>query len=600
MRGLVRPTAGLVCLQPGLLIAALGLMAVTPPHSLAQAVGNDWIGRRVVQKYADFELKNGEQVIDPKTIEIYRVEQVDGPSLRLEAPQLSGWAPADQVVLVEQAIEYFTDSVRLDPGDAFAYGMRAIVWLMEKKDLDKALADLNEAIRLDPADAWAYCNRGNVWHDKKEYDKAIADFNEAIRLDPNDVFGLQQPRASPGTTRRSTTRPSPTSTRPSGSIRKTLPPTTTAASPGTTRGNTTRPSPTYNEAIRLDPKDATAYNNRGSAWSDKREYDKAIADYNEAIRLDPEVRLCLQQPRHRLARQEGIRQGHRRLQRGHPARSARRHRLQQPRASPGSDKKEYDKAIADFNEAIRLDPKIRLGLQQPRHRLARQEGIRQGHRRLQRGHPARPERRCRLQQPRATPGATKRNTTRPSPTTPRPSGSIRKTPVPTTTAATPGTHKKEYDKAIADYTEAIRLDPRNAERLRNRGIAWRSKKEYDKAIADYNEAIRLDPEYALAYNHRGMAWSDKKEYDKAIADYNEAIRLDPKYALRLQQPRLALGDLPRRQIPRRQEGRPVGDEGVRAVGVEGPATRWTPSPRPMPRRVTSSRPLSGNPRRSSS
>jgi tetratricopeptide (TPR) repeat protein len=60
-------------------------------------------------------------------------------------------------------------------------------------------------------------------------------------------------------------------------------------------------------------------------------------------------------------------------------------------------------------------------------------------------------------------------------------------------------------------------------------MAWRVKKEYDKAIADYDEAIRLDPKYAIAFNNRGSAWLIKKEYDKAIADYDEAIRLDPKY-----------------------------------------------------------------------
>ena len=64
----------------------------------------------------------------------------------------------------------------------------------------------------------------------------------------------------------------------------------------------------------------------------------------------------------------------------------------------------------------------------------------------------------------------------------------------------------------------------------NRGNAWRNKKEYDKAIADYTEAIRLDPKFVIAYYNRGVAWRKKKECDKAIADYTEAIRLDPKYA----------------------------------------------------------------------
>ncbi len=91
--------------------------------------------------------------------------------------------------------------------------------------------------------------------------------------------------------------------------------------------------------------------------------------------------------------------------------------------------------------------------------------------------------------------------------------------------------KGEYDNAIKDYTDYIRLVPDSSAAYNNRGAAWRAKKEYDKAIDDYTEAIRLDPKYAIAYNNRGAAWHDKKEYDKAIADYTEAIRLDPKYAI---------------------------------------------------------------------
>jgi tetratricopeptide (TPR) repeat protein len=90
--------------------------------------------------------------------------------------------------------------------------------------------------------------------------------------------------------------------------------------------------------------------------------------------------------------------------------------------------------------------------------------------------------------------------------------------------------KGELDKAIADYTEAIRLDPQDAAAFHNRGLAWSNKQEHDQAIADFNEAIRLDPQLASAYGIRGTIWSKKGEHDKAIADFNEAIRLDPRLA----------------------------------------------------------------------
>ena len=85
-------------------------------------------------------------------------------------------------------------------------------------------------------------------------------------------------------------------------------------------------------------------------------------------------------------------------------------------------------------------------------------------------------------------------------------------------------------KAIADFSEAIRLDPKDADSYFNRGGPWIRLKNNEKAIADFNEAVRLDPTDALAYANRGWAWSDKKDYDKAIADFTEVIRLEPKNA----------------------------------------------------------------------
>jgi tetratricopeptide (TPR) repeat protein len=92
--------------------------------------------------------------------------------------------------------------------------------------------------------------------------------------------------------------------------------------------------------------------------------------------------------------------------------------------------------------------------------------------------------------------------------------------------------KKDYDRAIADFTEAIRLDPRYVAAYNDRGVSYRNKGDYDRAIADYTEAIRLNPQYTNAYNNRGASYNDgKKDYDRAIADYTEAIRLNPQYAI---------------------------------------------------------------------
>ena len=89
---------------------------------------------------------------------------------------------------------------------------------------------------------------------------------------------------------------------------------------------------------------------------------------------------------------------------------------------------------------------------------------------------------------------------------------------------------KMYDKAIADYTQAIEKNPECAEAYNNRGIAYRKTGEYDKAIADYTQALEKNPEYAEAYNNRGYAYDITGEYDKAIADYTQALEKNPEYA----------------------------------------------------------------------
>jgi tetratricopeptide (TPR) repeat protein len=91
--------------------------------------------------------------------------------------------------------------------------------------------------------------------------------------------------------------------------------------------------------------------------------------------------------------------------------------------------------------------------------------------------------------------------------------------------------KGDLDRAIADYSEAIRLDPKFVLAYNDRGLAYATKGDLDRAIADYTEAIRLDPKIASAYNNRGYAYATKGDNDRAIADYSEAIRLDPKLVM---------------------------------------------------------------------
>ena len=97
----------------------------------------------------------------------------------------------------------------------------------------------------------------------------------------------------------------------------------------------------------------------------------------------------------------------------------------------------------------------------------------------------------------------------------------------------------DYQTAIADFTEAIRLDPISAEGYEGRARAYIALKQYDKASADFTAAIRLKPDYPQAYEGRGRTHlassklnqeTSTEENQKAVSDFTEAIRLKPDYA----------------------------------------------------------------------
>src|SRR5690606_11354432 len=80
---------------------------------------------------------------------------------------------------------------------------------------------------------------------------------------------------------------------------------------------------------------------------------------------------------------------------------------------------------------------------------------------------------------------------------------------------------REYGAAIADYDEAISLDPTYANAYNNRGIANRAAGLADRAVADFDAALRINPAFASAYGNRGSAYADRGDLTQAIADYTD-------------------------------------------------------------------------------
>jgi tetratricopeptide (TPR) repeat protein len=81
------------------------------------------------------------------------------------------------------------------------------------------------------------------------------------------------------------------------------------------------------------------------------------------------------------------------------------------------------------------------------------------------------------------------------------------------------------DRAIADYDEALRLDPSHVHALLNRGAVNTRMRRYDRAVADFTSAIGLDPTAPAAFYGRALALRYLGQYERAVTDYRKALTL---------------------------------------------------------------------------
>ncbi len=343
----------------------------------------------------------------------------------------------------DQAIADCMEALRIDPQYVMSYNIRGLAY-QDQKEYQKAMSDFSEAIRLDPEYQWAYANRGNVYKSLDQYEQAIADYTEAIRIDPQYAWAY-----------------------------------TLRGQAYEHQGEYEKAIADYTEAIRIYPQYDWAYALRGLAYEQQDEYEKAIADYTEAIRIDPQYDSAYAL-----------------------------------RGQAYEHQSEYEKAIADYTEAIRIYP-------------GRLENCASGSFEYQKV--------CYTQLLQRSPNDAKDYINR----------------------GKAHTFLGEFEKAVEDYTEAIRIDPTKEEAYKLRGDLYYSRlDEPEKAIADYSEVLRVNPNVILhcsegstafqvacytelirtnpvdgsAYYHRGEAYEFLKEYDKALLDYDEAIRINPQVA----------------------------------------------------------------------
>ena len=90
-----------------------------------------------------------------------------------------------------------------------------------------------------------------------------------------------------------------------------------------------------------------------------------------------------------------------------------------------------------------------------------------------------------------------------------------------------GMSREDIRRMVKRLTEAIEANPRDAEALSVRGLAYSELGEHRRAAEDNGRIIALEPDNAGAYLDRARAYSAMEQHRLAVEDYDAAIRLAP-------------------------------------------------------------------------
>ena len=329
---------------------------------------------------------------------------------------------------------------------AQAYLWRGITHSRNTGDWDRAIADFSEAIRLGSRDAGAYAGRAGAYIRKGEIDLALPDLNQGLALDPKhpgvrNVFAYYCLK----------------------------------------RGDYARGLAEVNEAIRLSPRYLYAFSTRGDIYEAKGELNNALADFRNALGLDPDKKqrggryaadsiarvegklfaatgadwaTCSRAPNledgiaacTRLISEKKL--GEVDLARVYAWRGV----------ALGRYRGDFDLAIADYDEALRRDPKIVTGYSGRGGSYVRKGKLDLARRDIDEG--------------------------------------LKLDPNNSGVHNALGNYylaKGDYGSAIAEYNTAIRVSPQYLYPYRSRAEAYEARGDLAAALADYRIALSLDP-----------------------------------------------------------------------------------------------------------
>lgn len=425
----------------------------------------------------------------------------------------------------DQPLSCAERAVQLNKRSALA--LIALGLAKHQKDGQRSGVDeLSKAIQLQPS-ALAFDARGRVllnsgYYDPQQKEESLADFSKAIELDPKSIVSYLL-RGDVYFEKGST-----------------------ASDEKEQKDYIEKAVENYSEAIAIDPRCTDAYILRGRAY-DWIHDAKSIGDFSKAIRLDPEQKnqgqlrssklVLFPEALPYIAETLGI--------------ASTVPNAYALRADAYKKAKQYDKAIADYTTLTKSQPpyvaaykdraEIYLELQDYAKAVADYT------RYLDSLYEAKKEQKVpedawqKATAPPRSAALTGRAIARAGLKSAEATGDANKAieliekyslfhlhaADPYALRAEYHINEKQFEKAIIDYTSALKFNPANPVYLINRASAFYQLGKYTDALADYNKAIELGSGGADLYMIRGKCYLESGDFEKALLDFNRAKLIQP-------------------------------------------------------------------------